>query len=187
MEIALLALITVSVGWWLLKGKDAAKPPTLVRAGDEVWLLGDSLAEGIWPTLSKLAQDHDVNLAGTTSRGVPISWARTATPPPQAVATWLVCLGANDAAIPSVSAGNIRRDVRAILDRTEAKVIWIMPPDGGGLPGLDVVTAAIRQEVPEENILEAPTGLTFAKDGVHLTPASYATWAEQLWRALHGQ
>jgi len=188
----LLVLLVIGAGWLLLRERDSTPSQPvlplvpLVQKGDRVWLLGDSLAVGLTSRLRALANVKGVILSTTTKVGAATMWGSIQAQGPVAGDhdVWIVCLGANDAALP-VPSTNFRKWVRTVLEQASARsadVVWLIPPDGGGLPGYAKVFEIVADEVPDT--LQAPAGLHFAKDGVHLTPDGYQQWADAIWSAI---
>lgn len=186
--LVLLALGTFS--WLLLRGRDGSgeaesRPKPLVVTGDSVWLLGDSLGVGIAPGLVERAGRIGAVVMSTTRVGAATLWGSV-----QAKGSagnekdlWLVVLGANDAATPTPSK-SFRAWVRSIRDEANARnarLVWLIAPNGGGLPSYGEIFSTVVDEV---NSIEPPRDLEFAKDRVHLTATSYDAWAEHVWTAL---
>lgn len=190
MESALLVLAAIGIGWWLLRpGTSGGKPSKLsldpyVGVGDSVWLLGDSLGVGISKHLLAMSKSDGVDVSVTNRVGASMFWGTIQAKSPMARGhnVWLVCLGANDAALPLPSP-NLKNWVKTIRDQAEAngaQVVWIIAPNGGGLPSYDKAFKTIMDIVSD--VILPPHGLKFAGDGVHLYPQAYEEWAEYIWK-----
>ncbi len=152
-----------------------------------VALVGDSLAVGLGPALKKLADAEGVPFwseghSGTT----PAQWAgRTA-------AACGTCGGGLEAFRPTVvlvslgmnDFGRAAVDLApyvALRDRWKAlgsHVVWIdMPPTTRDVAGA-------RAAIAELGVPIARTSALPQVDGVHPTPAGYATWAREIWSLL---
>lgn len=166
----------------------STKPSTIsldpyVGLGDDVWLLGDSLATGIRSTLDSLSERDGIDFSNTARVGASTLWGSIQAQNPSAVGhtVWLVCLGANDAAmrVPNANFGKWVTTIRDSAIASGAHIVWLVPPNGGGLPGYSDVYKIVMDIVPD--VILPPSGMTFADDGIHLTPDSYRKWAEHVW------
>jgi len=187
---ALLVLLLVGAGYLALrsgsKPSKSTEPAALdpyIGEGDNVWLLGDSLATGIGPRLKKMAQDRRITLSQTARVGASTLWGTVQAQSPAAKGhtVWLVCLGANDAALPVPNA-NLEKwvdTIKRLAHSNGASIVWLVAPNGGGLPGYDRVFKTVMDVVPD--VILPPQGLAFAPDGVHLFPSAYDEWAHDVW------
>lgn len=183
---ALLLLFILGAGYFLLREPDEA-PAVVdnspqVTQGSRVWLLGDSLAVGLFEHLQSLADVYDVELDATTKVGAPTAWgADHAESRQEGDELWIVVLGANDAA----GLGDVSEHVEAIIlaaRRSRSRLVWAIAPDGGVLPRYEKVFGDIQSRWPYT--IKPPSGLPMAPDGVHLTPDGYRQWARHIWDRL---
>lgn len=187
-----LVLTALGLGWLLYRSADSSKSTSkisldpYVGIGDDVWLLGDSLAVGISKRLIQNAATDGIRLSVTARVGAQTLWGSIQAKGPAARdhSVWLVCLGANDAALP-VPSSQFSKWVQSILQSAEgagAQVVWLVAPNGGGLPGYDKVFEIVTNTASD--LILPPKDLKFAKGGVHLTPDSYEKWADYVWQSV---
>lgn len=98
----------------------------------------------------------------------------------------LVSLGTNDAYLPGDAWERQRPALARLLGELRAsgvRVLWLLPPElpqaYGGRALNTPFLAALRAAVPEPLDARA-LDLERAPDGLHLTPAGYAAWADAL-------
>lgn len=181
--------IALGAGWlWLrnsqTKGfRDTPDPPLpLVGEGDNVWLLGDSMAVGLWNPLAALAKDSNVTLHVTAKLGAPTRWglgkAQTVTTP---LDLWLMCLGTNDVVDNHDDAIQAAKSIHRTAIEKGASLVILVPPDGGALEGHNDYFDMLQRV---GTCILPPPNLQFASDNIHLTPNGYTDWAKHIWNTL---
>lgn len=161
--------------------------PLAEGPGARVALIGDSLAVGLGPALKKLADAEGIPFwyeghSGTT----PEQWADNVAAAcgtcgaglhafqPTVV---LVSLGTNDFGRTTVNLAPYLQ-LRDRAKNLPSHVVWIDPPPM--TREISAARAAIASlGVPVVHISALPQ-----VDGVHPTPAGYATWAQHIWSTL---
>jgi lysophospholipase L1-like esterase len=139
-----------------------------------VALIGDSYAEGLGWELAKIFPDfkweghvgtNTSQWANHTGCGTCGDWLTEYKPD-----VVLVSLGVNDGVTPKAS--NYLTIVRG-LQAIGARVMWIEPPAA--------VSTQSRYTIATLGVPVVPgTRAPLAADGLHPTPASYATWAQEI-------
>jgi len=107
-------------------------------------------------------------------------------PPLHGYDVLVVALGTNDAA---GSGRHFEKSMQSIL--VEARdagvpVVWAMPT-GRHLPGYETVVSAIGEALERGDLHAVPApplGPAYASDRIHLTPAAYTQWADDIWNTL---
>jgi len=165
--------------------------PPKVKKGSRVFLVGDSLAEGLSRPLSAFARDSGVAFETMARSGTRIDqWANNedlfrklrAFRPTHI----LVSLGTNDEYLKLDAGKRQAPYLETLLERLRriAPVVWIGPPklpkaaSNGAIP-------LILREVPSSHYfpsqeLMIPQG----GDKLHPTVVGYALWAGHIWRRL---
>jgi lysophospholipase L1-like esterase len=178
-----LALVTTSTS-------AAARAPEAAESGAPdsrggVLLIGDSLAQGLWPHLGELARANGLPFHFSASQGTSVNdWlvgsrlenAVTAATP----ALTLVCLGTNDMARRD-SGGRAGELLDTIRRAGCAETAWIGPPrvrvDSTRFRATLAAQCAVRGvRIFDSQALE----LSRAPDEIHMTPAGYRAWAESI-------
>jgi lysophospholipase L1-like esterase len=179
---------------WIFLGLAAAAAVGLVRSlrcepiirqGDTVLLVGDSLAVGLTPFLRKMAQASGAGFVshaagGTTMRNWLNNTAFRQALDASGATVVLVSLGTNDT-YGSWTAEQLAADAQQLLALVRGsgrKVLWILPPK---LPKEDRASAGIRAtgvDVVESSQLDIAMGPDF----IHPTGSGYAFWASAVWR-----
>ena len=167
-------------------GTSPETPPVkrepIVRPGDRVLLLGDSLAVGLSTPLRQLCKGRDATLTAQAKEGTTISAWGSYDPPEQDVC--LVSLGTNDMKMLDPLAERPKLD--ALLARLKGKsrrVVWLAPPpmpfpDRGVLAMIDdALRGSALAAVPSLDVPRAP-------DKIHPTAAGYAAWAGFIWQLI---
>lgn len=162
-----------------------------IRRGEKLLLFGDSLAQGLTPTLGALAKDNGVAFAATSKVGSTVrEWAgatalgselrKHLAEKPTVV---LCSLGTNDEYLTSASAQAELPALEALIELVRAsgaELGWIGPPtlprQGNGF------SAAIRARIASNRYFhsesfEIPRG----GDNLHPTVKGYAGWAGKIW------
>ena len=144
-----------------------------------VVLIGDSLAVGLAPYLSKLAAAHGVPFKYEGHVGSTVatwlanpSWG--AWVPAFGASTVLICLGTNDYLNPSPSLAQYRQ-----LAAKFPGAVWIHPPAEPSAPMPKVHAVIDQAGVPT---IPEMTGLQYGPDGIH--PLNYAPFAAFIWARL---
>jgi len=180
--------------------------PTL-RAGDRVFLLGDSLAVGLAAPFGALCQDNGIAFQSMATVGTRIDqWAESA-PLDQALTAFqptivLISLGTNDAymqpqpgedigARQTPYAGELLTLVESVGPRA---IAWIAPPT---LPPAAVSLVSVRALIESERAIHLPKlkprisifhsenlDLPRGPDGIHPVARGYAAWAGAIWQWL---
>lgn len=186
---ALLVLLILGAGYLLVRSGDLSSEPPhepmqpVIKPGDRVWLLGDSLAVGLSTPMRKLAQASDVDIEATVKVGAPLRWGvQRAQERVSADDVWLVCLGANNGGSDGELVRDRVRAIRALAQQQGVHVVWLLPPDGGGMAWYKTVFPAIASEA--KDFVLPPKETEFAPDGIHLTPTGYRQWAAHVWSSL---
>jgi lysophospholipase L1-like esterase len=156
--------------------------------GARVLLLGDSLAQGLGPPLTRLAEAAGVSLV---ARGIQSSTIRQWLAGSSLVdavrqsepSLTLVCLGTNDMGALDAGAEGRRAGelIDALFQSSSATVAWIGPPS------LPVDKSAFRAALAamcnprDVRIFDSQAlDLARAPDRIHMTPAGYRAWAESI-------
>jgi len=171
-----------------------ASPPQ-VATGTRVLLLGDSLAIGLRPRLAQLAKAAGLPFVGAGVQSTTIRHWLAGSEVADAIALadpthTLVCLGTNDMLLEDPGAeGRRAAELLANLIRNQTAVAWIGPPrltydKPPFRAALAQACAAKRVRVFDSQALD----LERARDGIHMTPAGYAAWAESIaaWHPFVG-
>lgn len=176
--------ITGFVGW-LTRSKPPHKRAPLVKPGDRVLLIGDSLAVGLAPGSRRVAEAHGVVFEDEVKGGTRVAqWVGSAqlkltlgTFKPNVV---LVSLGTNDAYY-YLNPSDVKPEITKLLEVLgNARVIWIGPPtlpkDASG------IRTAILSVVPEKNYFHSDRiDIPRISDGIHPTAEGYVIWNRALW------
>lgn len=183
-----LAVTAAAVGGWLIFRKQGGTPKPQLRS--RALLIGDSLAVGLGPPLTKVIAPVALTTrahVSTTSK----SWTAgkyaaeldeaLATSKPEVV---LISLGTNDTAPGASIAGLETRfsDLTETIRMGGGAPIFLLPPElpWSRQPVADAVKASGA-------ILITPrVGLEHAPDKIHLTGKGYADWAEDIAKQLKG-
>lgn len=159
----------------------------LLRAGDRVLLIGDSLAQGLAPPLAQLAKADSVVLTGRGRQSTTIGqWA---------VQSWLgqalaegpfelvlISLGTNDMklASPTSEAPAIQAILQTV-QATGARMVWVAPPV---MPFPDKGVRAMIGTAGAPVFPSDTLDIARAADGIHCTLAGYAGWSGAIWHWL---
>lgn len=184
-------IIGAGIAYWLwrkMRSETRSRPPP---RGQNILLIGDSLAVGLGKPLLELARRDGATLSPLGVGGTRIpTWAR-GTKLTDAMldrrSLVLVSLGTNDAAGNDQSIEDLPKDIAALLDRLEARgarVIWIAPPDMPTLPRVGRVRLLIFdavQDHPNAEYMPATYDPPRTSDHIHPTPAGYNAWAVHIW------
>ena len=160
------------IGWLLLAaaGGWALMQP---RPPQRLVLLGDSLGVGMEPAVTKWAAAHGVPLRVDAKVGRP-STAQDVGDVTDAVV--IVSQGTNDA----VSAkGNVMPFAQRLAAGNPARVVWLVPPGGDALPGIDDVRDQIAN-LP--GVAKVTVAVNIRPDGLH--PVSYKPVAKKVLATL---
>lgn len=187
---AILLLLLLGAGWLVVRNSNDSDDsdvdpaaPAVISPGDTVWLLGDSLGVGLRKHLVRLATDHGCMLEATAKVGAPTRWgAKLAHAQAKSFDVWLVVLGANDGGTRPDALRSAVRAIRMAADASGARLVWLLPPNGGGLPRYDQVFSIVAAEAGD--FVLPPKEVEFAPDGIHLTSTGYAQWARHVWDSL---
>lgn len=163
--------------------------PPKVRAGKRVFLVGDSLAQGLSRPLSALAKDHNVEFKASAVQGSRIdSWSNNQALyaavklfKPDVI---LVSLGTNDEYLQLDGGTRQAPHLQKLLAqlRETAPVVWIGPPK---LPKASTngVIPLIVKSVPESNYFPSQElDIPRTQDNLHPTISGYAGWAAKIWK-----
>lgn len=186
----LLIGVVLAAGVGVARMLDPGRPR--IASGGRVYLVGDSLAQGLLPPLRQEAADADVELRGRGVRSTRIrDWTHGELQQalqadlqgfdPDLV---LVSLGTNDF---TASPEAVADSVAELLEELSAhRIVWVLPPtyvDKAGNDRLATVRDIIRQKVANafpSDELEIPR----APDGLHPTAKGYSGWAAAIWQWL---
>ncbi len=183
--VALLGAATLA--WLLTRRRVPTSGGVALRQGDRVLLIGDSLAVGLAPHLSRIAQDAGVPFASAAASGSTMQhWLHAAAAPMASVKPTLVLvsLGTNDA-MTSQSLLEMRSQRDQLLSKlgaAGARVLWVGPPRLPERARRDVLEmlAELHAYFHSEE-LPIPQ-----HDGIHSTPDGYRDWAVALWQSMGG-
>lgn len=163
--------------------------PPKVSQGKRVFLLGDSLAQGLSRPLSALAKDHKVEFKSLAVQGSRIdNWSSNQAMyaamklfKPDLI---LVSLGTNDEFLSGDGGTRQAQHLQTLLSnlRAIAPVVWIGPPklpknDTNGVIPLIVKSVPNNYYFPSQE-LDIPR----APDKLHPTAEGYAGWAAKIWK-----
>ncbi len=159
----------------------------IVRTGDRIAVIGDSLADGLEHRFLDRAVSERVSVNYQSKVGTTAGEWLNKLPDLHDHAALVVVLGTNDAA--GTGAGFIDA-MFTIVDHAksfEVPVVWVQPT-GTHLPAYDRIMANIESAFYAGNIymLVPRPEEGYASDNVHLTPAAYAAWADNIWDNLIG-
>lgn len=171
----------------------------LIRRGEKLLLVGDSMSVGLNAPLRALAAEGGVSFGWVGETGTRIDqWASNSTSQgillnkalaerPNLV---LVCLGTNDEALSKYGTADVLGKQRPAIDALMAKlkgsgaeVVWIDPPTNAfmsrplrdylkNLVGSRHWFASERYDIPRQ------------PDGLHPTVKGYAGWAGLIWQYI---
>ena len=164
------------------------KQLALVPSGKKVLIIGDSLAVGLSPELSKLLRKNGYTTASHAKIGTnTVQWLKwikedLAVHKPSLV---IVSLGTNDAAANQQWIERNKESFLKLIKQVEssgAKIMWIGPPefDAKLLPRVPYVRDIIIGAAPifyDSRGFDIPR----ASDKIHSTPAGYKAWANDIW------
>lgn len=193
-------------GWMVVRKRGGSAAISLLRSPQRILLVGDSLAVGMTNTFADLAlrNGHEFfgkgcppgSVGGSSCTSVVGSstaqWARDgwigsalAAFRPTLV---LISLGANDFKGSPASHQAVRAAASKIVEGIKsvgAEAVWIDPLR---MPFDDTANARGAWRASGAKVFDS-SQLDFkrAPDGIHLSPAGYQGWAEQIWSALGGQ
>lgn len=164
----------------------------VVRRGERLLLVGDSLAVGLAPVLGQLAKDNGVVFDSAAKTGSRIAeWApggslnaslqQKLAARPKVV---LISLGTNDEALSQqAAAAEVPKldALIALVKASGAELGWIGPPFP--LPfAANGITTVIRSKVPASHYFASENfTIPRAGDRLHPTVKGYAGWAGQIW------
>lgn len=183
------ALSAVGIVGWLTGRRGGfyffSGPPRVSVATDRLLLIGDSLAVGLGPGMSRTAKAAGIPFDYTAVSGSRIGqWANSSqlkleltTFKPTVV---LVCLGTNDVYANDYPEAAVRKLLTVIGDR---KVYWIGMPS---LPkDISSVMSAIFQRVSGLDYFHSEQlDIPRQPDGVHPTGEGYSVWNRAIWEWL---
>lgn len=158
----------------------------MIRPGQRLYLVGDSLSVGMDKHFRSLASQAGVTYSSSTKSGTRTPQWTTATFQ-SALSSFspnlvLISLGTNDS-LSSLSPAQHTDAIRkllALVRAAGAEALWILPPR---LPWKETFSDLVRAEgapVFESGEIEIPK----APDGIHSTGAGYAGWAGLVWKSI---
>jgi lysophospholipase L1-like esterase len=175
----------VGLAGWAITS--ASKAP-MVRPGDRLLVIGDSLGVGLNKSMAAgtpgaIAYDN-ISVGGTAI----FQWARQSKLDQiraKAPTVVLVSLGTNDGFMddPASEAKSLQKllfELRAM----NMRVVWLLPPQVAA-PRLDIVRAMVLEQVPARDVIDSEQWpVQLSGDGIHPTGAGYKDWSARIWREL---
>lgn len=188
-------LVGAGVGVAYLVGQ--SKP--LIKPGDRILLVGDSLSVGLAPPLRATAADEHYSVQHVGKVGTTMLYWVSASELTNALQVFkptvvLVSLGTNDEAAkrfqPSLPTSDALKRAGANIPRllqklraSGATVLWVGPP--GNTFQSPELRAAIKAQVGADKYFPSERYLLQKQpDGIHPTVKGYAQWTCLLWRWL---
>ncbi len=190
--------ILTLLGLGIVVSKLTNKPKNL--SNERIAIIGDSLAVGLSPKLSKIAKEQNIPFFSGGAGGSSIHQWSIGT----SIKSWnlkeivnslnafkptivLISLGTNDAngidSFGSQVEKTIKTDIETLLKKVNASVIWIAPPNikvFNSMPKIRQYIYDAGVPVFESDKFDIKLG----SDGIHPTSEGYLTWANVIWKTL---
>lgn len=162
----------------------------IIRRGEKIILLGDSLAEGMASPFVKLNRKNGYAPGIQALHGTTIDyWSKRIQKimldnRPKLV---IISLGTNDAGSPKPEIQRIHvKKIRDVVKQYDAKLLWIVPMN---LPqrfkGQQGIKKILLEELSVSDRYDSTKlELEKTKDKIHLTRKGYEDWIGQIWTHL---
>lgn len=174
----LLIVAALLLAGWTFTKKRGPK----IKAGDTVFLFGDSLAQGLRGPLSKLAEASGVGFGADVQQGTRFDQWLTRGPSGAGGATFaLISLGTNDAMANPGHQAKVpewARSISAALKAQGTTPIWILPPP------MKFDTSVAHDAVDATGDAFYVSADYPRYDSIHPTPAAFGQWAADIWSTL---